>query len=223
MIVTDIDREKGEAASACIGREARFIHQDVGDENRWREVAGQVGSEHGRLDILVNNAGLVEYGSVEDCSLASFRRATNVMVEGVFLGSKHSIPLMAAGGGNGSIINICSMGSHLGFSNIIGYVAAKGAVRSMTKSIAIHCKAKRYRIRCNSIHPGKIHGGLVDEQTTAELADARDNSFDVLPGLAYGSPRDIAELSLYLASDRSRYMTGAELMIDNGYTITPVR
>jgi 3(or 17)beta-hydroxysteroid dehydrogenase len=141
------------------------------------------------------------------------------MVEGVFLGCKHAIPLMRDGGG-GSIINVASTASHLGYPEYFAYSAAKGAVRSMTKSIAIACQKKNYKIRCNSIHPGAIETALqrASEGRGGQNVPVPDG---VLPMGANGSPRDVANLVLFLASDESRFVTGAEYLIDNGATVCP--
>ncbi|RJG03217.1 SDR family oxidoreductase [Noviherbaspirillum sedimenti] len=221
VVLTDINEQRVRAAAQQIGRGAVPFHQDVGEEAGWMRIIGEIEKRFGRLDVLVNNAGLVRYGSVEDCSLQDFQLQQRVMVEGVFLGCKHAIPLMAKSGG-GSIINISSMGSHQGFPTITAYSAAKGAIRSMTKSIAIYCQQKGYGIRCNSIHPGKINTGLIQENVSPEQVAQREQSWDALPAGAYGAPKDVAHLVLYLASPASRFMTGSELVIDNGATMTPI-
>jgi 3(or 17)beta-hydroxysteroid dehydrogenase len=220
VVLTDVDAAAGEAAAARIGGSACFLPLDVSDEAGWTTTIAEIDRRLGRLDILVNNAGLVRYADVESCTLADFRLQNGIMAEGVFLGCKHAIPLMARGGG-GSIINVSSMGSHQGFPSVFAYSAAKGAVRSMTKSIAIHCQERGYGIRCNSIHPGKINTGMLGEATDAEAARRRDETDEALPPRAFGAPKDIAALVLYLASPASRFMTGAELVIDNGATVTP--
>lgn len=220
VILADINEENGAAAADSIGAAATFLRHDVGEEKDWIALIAYVEQRFGRLDVLVNNAGLVRYGDVESCTLEEFRLQNRIMAEGVFLGCKYAIPLMARSGG-GSIINISSMGSHQGFPTVFAYSAAKGAVRSMTKSIAIHCQQQGYGIRCNSIHPGKINTGLLTEDTDADAARRRDETSDALPPRAFGAPKDVAHLVLYLASPASRFMTGAELVIDNGATVTP--
>ena len=114
----------------------------------------------GGLHVLVNNAGVVKIATPETCTLDDFRFQNAVMTEGVFLGCKHAIPAIKASGG-GSIINMSSMASHLGYPVYFAYSAAKGAVRSMTKAIAVHCQMNKYNIRCNSIHAGAIDTQMV--------------------------------------------------------------
>ena len=220
VILTDVNEDAGAGAAAQIGNKAIFVRHDVREEADWIGLVADAERRFGRLDILVNNAGLVRYADVEQCTLEDFQLQNRVMAEGVFLGCKHAIPLMARSGG-GSIINISSMGSHQGFPTVFAYSAAKGAVRSMTKSIAIHCQQQGYGIRCNSVHPGKINTGLLTEEADPTAAHRRDATNDVLPPRSFGAPKDIAELVFYLASPVSRFMTGAELIIDNGATMTP--
>jgi 3(or 17)beta-hydroxysteroid dehydrogenase len=220
VVLTDTDEAAGTAAAARIGNGACFVRQDVGEEAEWIALIAEVERRFGQLDILVNNAGLVRYADVESCTLEEFRLQNRIMAEGVFLGCKYAIPLMARSGG-GSIINVSSMGSHQGFPSVFAYSAAKGAVRSMSKSIAIHCQERGYGIRCNSIHPGKINTGLLTEEADAEEAYRRDQTDAVLPPRSFGAPKDVAGLVLYLASPASRFITGAEIVIDNGAIVTP--
>ncbi len=134
--------------------------QDVRDEQRWQEVIAATVKAFGGLHVLVNNAGIVKIASPEDCTLDDFRFQNAVMSEGVFLGCKHAIPAIKASGG-GSIVNMSSVASHLGYPIYFAYSAAKGAVRSMTKSVAVHCQMNKYNIRCNSIHAGAIDTQMV--------------------------------------------------------------
>jgi len=204
-VVDEIEKAGGEAAS--------LIH-DVRDEDQWVSTIAAVEEKFGGLDILVNNAGVVIVATPETTTLEQFRFANSVMSEGVFLGCKHAIPAMQRRGG-GSIINMSSIASHLGYPVFFAYTAAKGAVRGMTKSIAVHCQMNGYNIRCNSIHAGAID--------TAMVAQAFKEMGAELPGeddpVGLGKPEDIANLVLYLASDESAYVNGAEMVIDNALSI----
>ena len=153
-------------------------------------------------------------GSPEDCSLDDFRKQNAVMSEGVFLGCKHALPLMNESGG-GSIINMSSIASHLGYPIFFAYSAAKGAVRAMTKAIAVHCQMNGYNIRVNSLHPGAIDTPMVD-QTSSELGI--ENKEDLSP-VGLGKPEDVANVVLFLASDESRFVNGTEILIDNTLSI----
>ncbi|MFQ5983137.1 MAG: SDR family NAD(P)-dependent oxidoreductase, partial [Woeseiaceae bacterium] len=165
VVLTDVNEDAGEAAAESIreaGGNATFMPLDVADEEQWQQVIASIRSEHGRLDVLVNNAGLVMMGTPEDCSLEAFRNQNAVMSEGVFLGCKHALPLMHESGG-GSIINMSSIASHLGYPIYFAYSAAKGAVRSMSKALAVHCQMNGYKIRVNSLHPGAIDTPMLDQ------------------------------------------------------------
>jgi 3(or 17)beta-hydroxysteroid dehydrogenase len=217
VVLTDIDEDAGEAAAESIrkaGGKATFLVQDAANEERWQQVIATIRKEHGRLDVLVNNAGIVIMASPEDCSLDDFRKQNAVMSEGVFLGCKHALPLMNESGG-GSIINMSSIASHLGYPIFFAYSAAKGAVRAMSKAIAVHCQMNGYNIRVNSLHPGAIDTPMVD-QTSSELGI--ENKEDLSP-VGLGKPEDVANVVLFLASDESRFVNGTEILIDNTLSI----
>lgn len=221
VMLTDVNTDKGQEAADSIGENASFIKHDVSSEDDWMRVIEAIKQEHGQLDILVNNAGVVVLASPEDTTLEQFRLANGIMSEGVFLGMKNAIPLLKESNG-GSIINMSSTASHVGFPIFFAYSAAKGAVRSMTKSMAIHCQAEGYPVRCNSIHAGAIETPMVQfAQGRADEAPQDIPENKVLPPDSLGTPRDIANMVLYLASDESRFVTGSEFLIDNGFTARP--
>lgn len=218
VVMTDVNAADGEAAAASVraaGGRASFVALDVSSETQWRSTIDRVREQHGRLDVLVNNAGLVIMETPEQCSLDTFRRHSAVMSEGVFLGCKTALPLMHQSGG-GSIINIASIASHLGFPIYFAYSAAKGAVRSMSKSLAVHCQMNRYNIRVNSVHPGAIDTPMI-EQTRADLG--LKSKERVSPVVGLGKPEDVAYVVLFLASDESRWVNGTEIIIDNTLSI----
>ncbi|RME62329.1 MAG: SDR family oxidoreductase, partial [Alphaproteobacteria bacterium] len=134
-----------------------------------------------------------------------------------FLGCKYALPLMRESGG-GSIINMSSIASHLGYPIFFAYSAAKGAVRAMTKAIAVHCQAANMKIRCNSIHAGAIETPMV-QSAQGRIGKPMAVPDGVLPVDSPGAPKDIAYLVTYLASDESRFVTGAEFVIDNGLSV----
>ena len=222
VILTDIDDDGqalAEKISASTGQQTRFFHQDVSNESRWEEIMAAIVHEFGGLDVLVNNAGVAFIATPEDTTLEQFRVTNSVMSEGVFLGCRAAIPAMKLRGG-GSIINMSSVASHLGFPVYFAYTAAKGAVRAMTKSIAVHCQMNGYNIRCNSIHAGAIDT-LMLRSSFAQLglAPPDPDKQDPANPVGVGRAEDVANLVLYLASDESRFMNGAELMLDNALTI----
>lgn len=221
VVVTDVKQETAAAVAERIGNGALALALalDVADEAQWIGVMQQIEERFGRLDILVNNAGVVLSADVEDTTLEQFRWVNAIMTDGVFLGCKHAIPLMNKHDG-GSIINMSSTGALLGYPIFFAYSAAKGAVRAMTKSVAVMCQEKGYRIRCNSVHPGAIETPMV-QTAEGRLDRPREIPEGVLPPGTPGHPRDVAALVLFLASEESRFITGAELVIDNGVTIRP--
>jgi len=220
VVLTDVNVEKGEAAAKEIGDAATFIKHDVSSEDDWKRVIADVEKQHGNLDVLINNAGVVVLSDPENCTLDEFRFANSIMSEGVFLGMKYSMPLLKKGSG-GSIINMSSTASHVGFPIFFAYSAAKGAVRSMTKSMAVHCQAEGHPVRCNSVHAGAIETPMVQSAQGRVDQPIDVPSEGVLPADSLGTPRDVANMMLYLASDESRFVTGAEFLIDNGLIARP--
>ncbi len=232
VILTDLQDEAGAAVVEAIGAasgSARYLHQDVTDEAGWGQGIASIAAQEGRLDILVNNAGIGLGGPVTEMSLADFRRQIAVNVEGVFLGVKHAIPLMRKSGDGGSIINMSSVAGLKGAASLAGYCASKGAVRLFTKAVALECAAAQDRIRVNSVHPGIIETPIWDTiigtgGPGANAGPQRAATLDAMASVAAalghkGQPGDIAEGVLWLASEESRYVTGAELVIDGGLTL----
>lgn len=219
VVVTDILAEQGEALVKSLNHarpgSAIFLEQDACDERRWQEVIAQAVKAFGHLDVLVNNAGIVIPATPEATTLEQFRRHMAVMAEGVFLGCKHAIPAMHASGG-GSIVNMASVATHLGYPAFFAYSAAKGAVRSMTKSIAVWCQMQKYDVRCNSLHPGAIDTPMVAQ---ANRLLGIPDEFYTQSGPGLGRPEDVANVVVFLASDESRLINGAELVLDNALTI----
>ena len=218
VTLTDVNEALGKAVAEELGERATFLPHDVSDEARWREVIDDTVARGGGLHVLVNNAGIVEVGTIEDTSLEQWRKIQAVNAEGVFLGCKHAVPAMRRAG-SGSIVNISSLAALRGTPIYAAYSASKGAVLSLTKTVAVHCRDRRDPIRCNSIHPGGVSTPMVhalgagqgpDLSTAEGVAQARS--------IGLGLPADIANLALYLASDESLYVNGAELAIDGGAT-----
>ncbi len=220
VVITDVNDEGRQVAAEiakATGATVAFKHQDVSNEARWQEVIDEVEAEFGGLDVLVNNAGIVVIATPEDTSLEQFRKVNAVMNEGVFLGCRAAIPAMRKRGG-GSIINMSSVASHLGYPVFFAYGAAKGAVRAMTKSIAVHCQMNGYNIRCNSLHPGAIDTPMVHQANEALGMPPPDPDSEEDP-VGIGRAEDVANLVVYLASDESRFMNGSEILLDNALTI----
>lgn len=219
LIVTDLKADTAEATAAAIrdaGGDARAMAQDATDESVWREVMASIRETEGRLDVLLNNAGVGNGGRLlKDTSLEDWRFVNGANVEGVYLGVKYGIELMEAGGG-GSIVNISSIYGKVGAVAAVAYNASKGAVCLLTKGAALECGKAGNGVRVNSIHPGFIETGMTRERLSN--AETRKWSLDRTPIGRLGQPDDIAFGVLYLASDESSFVTGAELVIDGGFT-----
>ena len=233
VIVSDIDADTAADTAAIIcekGGKARGLEQDVIDEGVWQEVIAGIADKEGGLNVLVNNAGIAIGVAVTEMSLADWQRQNAVNLDGVFLGTKHAIPLMTQSGG-GSIINISSVAGLVGAGGLAGYCATKGGVRLFTKAVAIECAAGDTSIRVNSVHPGIIDtdiwgkeiSGLGQAQPGLMVEGANRINIEaftdtVVPGGRVGQPEEIAQGVVFLASDASSYMSGTELVIDHAQT-----
>jgi 3(or 17)beta-hydroxysteroid dehydrogenase len=222
VVLTDQDAALGSAAAQKIqaeGGRARFLRHDVSSESAWEAVVADTLQEHGQLDVLVNNAGIAfPNGSVEDQSLEQWRRVMTVNADGVFLGTKHAMIAMRRSGA-GSIVNVSSIMGIVGSPGTAAYTASKGAVRTFTKSAALHGAKIGRGIRVNSVHPGYVMTPLLEENLRRRGSVAAETeAVQARTPLGHlGEPRDIAYGILYLASDEARFVTGSELVIDGGY------
>jgi len=220
VVMTDVDdagKSVAEEIAAATGSTVVFKQQDVTSEDRWAELVGEVESEFGGVDVLVNNAGIVIVAAPEQTTLADYRLQNAVMNDGVFLGCRTVIPAMRKRGG-GSIINMSSIASHLGYPVFFAYSAAKGAVRAMTKSLAVTCQMNGDNIRVNSVHPGAIDTPMV-QAVNAELGMPAPDPESTEDPVGVGRPEDVANMIVFLASDESRFVNGTELVIDNALSI----
>ena len=218
-----------EAEIVGAGGRALFMVQDVTDEEGWKQCVDETLRVFGRLDIAVANAGIAIFGPVLEMTLADFRRQNAVNVDGVFLTAKYCIPAMRKGGQGGSLIMISSVAGLRGSGILAGYSASKGAVRLFAKSMAMECAAAEDGIRVNSVHPGIILTEIWDKAATAGGGglNAPLNPYELAAaGVPLGKPAAASEIAngvLFLASDLSSHMTGAELVIDGGMTAGTVR
>ena len=224
VVVADLQDTMGEAVAAEIaadGGRAVYQHLDVREEDSWIAAIARAVEGFGRLNIVVNNAGVgTPMGGVETITLENWRKVMAVNSDGVFLGVKHGVQAMRRCGEAGSIINLSSIVGLVGLASSSAYTASKGAVRLLTKSAALYCAREGLPIRVNSVHPGYILTPMA-VGTMEQSADYETRRREVekdIPMGTMGEPQDIANGILFLASDESRYMTGAELVIDGGYT-----
>lgn len=225
VILTDLSPE-GEGYAHELGQNARFVRHDVADEDGWRAMTQEVLEREGRLDILVNNAGIgnAPHPSTPDVArLDDWRQMLRVNGEGTFLGCKYGIAAMRAAGG-GSIVNMSSVASATPTAMNAAYGFSKAGVAQFTRSVAQF--GAPLRIRCNSIHPGytatPILQGLFDKiERDMDIPGekARKRFEDLVPLGRLGEASDVAYGVLYFASDESRHVTGAQLVIDGGSTL----
>jgi 3(or 17)beta-hydroxysteroid dehydrogenase len=229
VALTDIDETQGGRVTAGLrrthGDRFLFIRHDVASEEGWQAVMDATLVRFGRLDILVNNAGVQISRPLEEISLQEWRHVFQVNAEGPFLGTRMAISAMKESGG-GSIVNVSSTFAMVADGLNAHYCASKAALCNFTKAAALYCADRSYNIRVNSVHPGVIRTPMV-EREIADVTAARGLSSDrsvreewsKLCPLGLGEPKDIAYGVVYLASDESRYVTGAELVIDGGHII----
>ncbi len=223
VLCTDVNgdgaRETAAGINQALGDGTAFaIQHDVTDRAAW-DAAVDAAREHlGGLNVLVNNAGIGVAGNIETCDFADWQRCFSVNVDSIFHGCQAALPLMREHA-PGSIINISSIAGLIASDTMPAYNASKAAVWMLSKSIALHCAKNNMDIRSNSVHPTFVDTPILDGTAQAHNLDK-----DVLLGkLArqiplrkVGEPNDIADAVVYLASDESKFMTGAELKLDGG-------
>lgn len=233
VVLSDLDADDSDLAREVLGQlgdRASYIAANVTSEADWARAAELVEQRHGALHILVNNAGTDLTGPVETLTLDAWRKIMAINVDGVFLGTRQFVPLMAKSGaaveGGSSIVNISSIMGLVGYSEVSAYNASKGAVRLFTKGIAIEFASKKMPIRANSVHPGFVVTPLlkagfqrwVDKGFADKPEDLVDSVAATTPIGRLAEPREIAAGVFFLASSDSSYMTGSELVIDGGWT-----
>ena len=225
VVLTDLNEVAGNAVVRDIeaeGGSAIYVDLDVTSEDQWTRAMALVKQRFGGLNIAMNSAGTnIARSFPTDTLLADWRQLMAVNLDGVFLGTKHCLAAMRDSTPvNGSIINISSIMGLIGMPDIAAYNASKGGVRLYSKSVALSCAEKRLNVRVNTIHPGFIDTPLLRKAMARFEDDAQAQKvYDALQPVGHlGSPEDVAYGVLYLASDESKFVTGAELVIDGGYT-----
>ena len=221
VIASDVDADELAVATKALadqGLRVEGMRQDVSDEADWDKTVAAIVARHGKLDVLVNNAGMAFLLSVEETSVAQWRKVMSINLEGVFLGTRIGIATMKEKGG--VIVNVASIAANVAEPLFPAYNATKGGVSMFTKAAAVDCARKGYPVRINSLHPGYCEtklvadavGGLGDgaEAFVAQVAGA-------IPIGRLATTWEIARPLLFLASEDARYMIGNELVVDGGY------
>lgn len=218
-VLADRDEAKGRALAAALGTSAHFVPLDVTQEASWQSAVAATLERFGALHGLLNAAGIGVRNSIEDCTLEEFRRVNDVNSLGTFLGCKTAISAMKDSGG-GSIVNISSVLGLRGAAYAMAYCASKGAVRTLTKSVALHCAQMKYDIRCNSVHPGYIDTPMIAprlDETQGNMS-GRQALEEMHPLGRLGRADEVAGMILFLLSDESTFSTGSEFICDGGLT-----
>ena len=219
VLLTDLNAGEGERIAAELGDSAAFMQQDVSDPAAWQALAARVRERYQRLDVLVNNAGILVPGNIEEATLEQWQRLLRVNADSVFLGCQTAVALMKERGG--SIINMSSIAALAARDDYLAYGASKGAVAALTRSVAVHCRRAKYRIRCNSVHPD----GVMTPMTRDGYPQGMDPALFTIdhdPMNRACLPEDVAGAVLYLAADESRAVNGIELRVDSGQFVMSI-
>ena len=226
VVVAELDETSGAtaaAAAAALGARAYYLRLDAGDESSWAEVIARTLSTYGALHVVVNNAAQRTPITIDDTTLEIWQANQRVTSQGVFLGTKLGAEAMRDGG---SIVNIASIAAFVGLPESFSYSAAKGSVRALSRSAAVHYARRKRGVRVNVVAPGSTRTEAVQRQFE-QLARARGTAGatalleETLRGVPLGrmaEPREIADAIVFLASDEASYITGAELLVDGGLT-----
>jgi len=224
VAVIDVDEDAARHTADRInaaGGQARVLRADVTDRASVHAAFVNVDADLGRLDVLVNNAGIIHIGTVETTPEEDFDRVYRVNVKGVYLCTQAALPLMLRGGG-GVILNMCSIAALVGIPDRFAYSMTKGAVLTMTRSIAVDYMKKN--VRCNCICPARVHTPFVDGYLAANYPGREREVFDQLsayqPLGRMGTPEEVAQMALYLCSDEAAFITGQAFPIDGGVLVT---
>lgn len=220
VCLADIDHAGASEAAASINADhagsADALALDVTSEAQWEAAITQAEAAMDGLNVLVNSAGICLVGNLEEFDLESWNRVIDTDMTSVFLGCKHAVGVMARHG-PGSIVNISSISGLVAGHNVTAYNAAKAGVWLMTKSVALHAARKGYDVRANSIHPSFIDTGMLEDVIgDRSNREAMDKLAKQIPLGRIGTVEDVGHAAIYLASNESRFMTGAELKLDGG-------
>ena len=220
VILSDVLNDVGQQAADELGDNAYYYHLDVTSEQKWQAIMAYIEQEFGQLNILFNNAGIlhadnVTPGDPEHEALANWDKIHLVNLDSVFLGCKYGIQLMKKSK-QSSIVNMSSRSCMVGIPDCAAYSSSKAAIRNYSKTVALYCAREGYDIRCNSIHPAAV---LTDIWKVSDDQAGKEKVAKIAAGIPMhrmGEPVEVADMVLFLASDESSYVTGAEFVIDGG-------
>ena len=223
VVVADINEDKGRQVAREVresGGEAVFIRLDVTSEDNWKSLMIETVEKYSKLNILVNNAGISRIADVENTTLEDWNATMAVNATGVFLGTKHAILNMKNNGELCSIVNRSSIDGQVAEPDLFAYCASKGAVTTLTKSAALSCGARGYTIHVNSVHPAYVHTAMTKGEARGYgiSEDEYIERMKAIHPIGVGEPMDVAYIDLFLASDESKWVTGAGFTIDGGVT-----
>jgi NAD(P)-dependent dehydrogenase (short-subunit alcohol dehydrogenase family) len=213
VVIADRNAEAGRKVAAETGSAAEFAALDVVDPDSWRQLVEGTRARDG-VDVLVNAAGILKAIDLENDPIEEFTRVLDVNVTGTMLGCQAITPKMR-NRGDASIVNMGSVSAYVGTWNLIAYDVSKGAVRNLTKELAVYYARRGDRIRCNAVHPGVVQTSMVDG-FFAENAEERDAWVATQPHGKFARPEEIANLVVFLASSDARFMTGGDYVVDGG-------
>jgi 3(or 17)beta-hydroxysteroid dehydrogenase len=218
-VLADRDEAKGRTLAGELGNGALFVPLDVTDEAAWQKAVATTVDTFGGLHGLLNAAGVGVRNTIEDCTLEDYRRVNDINSLGTFLGCKAAIPAMKQAGG-GSIVNISSVLGLRGAPYSVAYCASKGAVRLLTKHVALHCAQMKYNIRCNSVHPGYVDTPMIAPRLDVPVGNMTTRQWleELHPLGRLGRADEVASMILFLLSDESTFSTGSEFVCDGGLT-----
>jgi 3(or 17)beta-hydroxysteroid dehydrogenase len=218
-VIADRDEEKGRLLARELGASGLFLPLDVTQEPAWQKAVAGTIDTFGGLHGLLNAAGIGTRTDIESCTLAEYRRVNDINALGTFLGCKAAVAAMKQSGG-GSIVNISSVLGLRGAPYAMAYCASKGAVRLLTKHVALHCAQMKYNIRCNSVHPGYIDTPMIAPRLDQAVGNMSGRQWleELHPLGRLGRAEEVASMILFLLSDESSFSTGAEFVCDGGLT-----
>lgn len=214
VIVADFNAEVGQKFADQLGENAAFVKIDVSSEEDWKNLIDKTEEVFGPIDILVNNAGITNYDSVQEIDYKTYERIMKINSDSVLLGMKYVFPSMKKTK-SGSIVNVSSLAGQFSLENLAAYTSSKFAVRGLTKSAVLDFG--KYNIRANAIFPGVIRTAITEQEDTKAVIAAFTEK---IPLKRIAEPAEISNLVLFLASDESSYISGAEVVIDGGLTVS---